>query len=75
MIKVLYFAWVRERIGVPYEMLETQSGTVMELVEELKKKESDEPNFIEEINKLNDLHLKGVISKEEFEKAKKKILG
>ena len=39
MIKVLYFAWVRERIGVPYEMLETQSGTVMELVEELKQKE------------------------------------
>ena len=39
MIKVLYFAWVRERIGVPYEMLETRSGTVMELVEELKQKE------------------------------------
>ena len=39
MIKVLYFAWVRERIGVPYEMLETQSWTVMELVEELKQKE------------------------------------
>ena len=40
MIKVLYFAWVRERIGVPYEMVETQSGTVMELVEELKQKET-----------------------------------
>ena len=39
MIKVLYFAWVRERIGVPYEMVETQSVTVMELVEELKRKE------------------------------------
>ena len=33
MIKVLYFAWVRERIGVPYEMLETQAVTVMELVD------------------------------------------
>ena len=39
MIKVLYFSWVRERIGVPYEMVETQSGTVMEFVEELKQKE------------------------------------
>ena len=40
MIKVLYFAWVRERIGLPYEMVETQSGTVMELIEELKQKET-----------------------------------
>ena len=40
MIKVLYFAWIRERIGVPYEMVETQSGTVMEFVEELKQKET-----------------------------------
>ena len=40
MIKVLYFAWVRERIGLLYEMVETQSGTVMELVEELKQKET-----------------------------------
>ena len=40
MIKVLYFAWVRERIGVPYEMVETHSETVMELVEELKQKET-----------------------------------
>ena len=39
MIKVLYFAWVRERVGVPYEIVETQSTTVMELVEELKQKE------------------------------------
>lgn len=39
MIKVLYFAWVRERVGVPYELVETQSRTVMELVEELKQKE------------------------------------
>ena len=40
MIKVLYFAWVRERIGEPYEMVETHSETVMELVEELKQKET-----------------------------------
>ena len=40
MIKVLYFAWVRERTGVPYEIVETQSGTVMELIEELRQKET-----------------------------------
>tara|TARA_B100000902_G_scaffold394237_1_gene450143 strand:+ start:4893 stop:5141 length:249 start_codon:yes stop_codon:yes gene_type:complete len=40
MIKVLYFSWVRERIGAPYEMVETQSRTVMELVEELRQKEA-----------------------------------
>ena len=36
---VLYFAWVRERIGLPKERLETQAATVMELVEELRARE------------------------------------
>ena len=36
---VLYFAWVRERIGVPKEKVETQAATVAELVEELKARE------------------------------------
>lgn len=36
---VLYFAWVRERIGIPREAVETQAGTVMDLVEELRSKE------------------------------------
>ena len=36
---VLYFAWVRERIGIPREAVETQAGTVMDLVEELRAKE------------------------------------
>ncbi len=39
MIKVLYFAWVRERIGVPRESVETSATTVAELVEELKTRE------------------------------------
>jgi len=42
--------------------------------EELLEKKIKDKNFIEEINKLNDLHLKGILSKDEFEKAKKKIL-
>jgi molybdopterin synthase sulfur carrier subunit len=33
---VVYFAWVRERIGVPREQVETSAATVADLVEELK---------------------------------------
>ena len=40
MIDVLYFAWVRERIGLPSERVETTAGTVAELVEELKTREA-----------------------------------
>ncbi|MEL6465594.1 MAG: molybdopterin converting factor subunit 1 [Pseudomonadota bacterium] len=36
---VLYFAWVRERIGIPREAVETDAGTVMDLVKELSGKE------------------------------------
>ncbi len=36
---VLYFAWVRERIGLPTETMETTAQTVAELVEELKARE------------------------------------
>ncbi len=36
---VLYFAWVRERIGLPKEAVETDAKTVMGLVEELRARE------------------------------------
>jgi len=39
MIDVLYFAWVRERIGIPKERVETGAATVAELVEELRGRE------------------------------------
>ena len=39
MLDVLYFAWVRERIGLPREKVETSAKTVAELVEELKAKD------------------------------------
>jgi molybdopterin synthase sulfur carrier subunit len=38
-MEVLYFAWVRERIGLPKETLDTKAATVMELVEELRARE------------------------------------
>jgi sulfur-carrier protein len=34
---VLYFAWVRERIGLPKERVETEAATVADLVAELKR--------------------------------------
>lgn len=36
---VLYFAWVRERIGLPREKVESNAVTVMDLVEELRGRE------------------------------------
>jgi molybdopterin synthase sulfur carrier subunit len=38
-MNVLYFAWVRERIGLPKEQVDTQAETVNELVEELRSRE------------------------------------
>jgi len=38
-MQVLYFAWVRERIGLPREAVETTASTVAELVEELRGRE------------------------------------
>lgn len=39
MIDVMYFAWVRERIGLNKEQVETNAATVADLVEELKARE------------------------------------
>lgn len=39
MIDVLYFAWVRERIGLPRERIKTGAATVADLVEELRARE------------------------------------
>lgn len=39
MIDVLYFAWVRERIGIPKEKVDTNAATVADLVVELCQRE------------------------------------
>lgn len=39
MIEVLYFAWLRERVGLPRETVETSAETVADLVDELKARE------------------------------------
>lgn len=39
-MEVLYFAWVRERIGLPRERVDSNAATVMALVEELRGREA-----------------------------------
>ena len=36
---VLYFAWVRERIGLPREQVDTEAATIADLVAELCARE------------------------------------
>lgn len=38
-MQILYFAWVRERIGIPHEDVETTAATVADLVVELRARE------------------------------------
>lgn len=38
-LTVLYFAWLRERVGLPSEAVETEAATVAELVGELRGRE------------------------------------
>ncbi len=38
-MNVMYFAWVRERIGVPQESVETEAATVNDLIAELSSRE------------------------------------
>lgn len=52
MIDVLYFAWVRERIGLPKEQVETSAATVADLVEELKAREDRYYAAFEDISAL-----------------------
>lgn len=39
-MQVLYFAWVRERIGLPCEEVETSAATVADLIAELRAREA-----------------------------------
>jgi len=38
-MEVLYFAWVRERIGLPRETVASEAATVADLVQELRARE------------------------------------
>ncbi|MEM6374542.1 MAG: molybdopterin converting factor subunit 1 [Pseudomonadota bacterium] len=49
---VLYFAWVRERIGLPRETVQSEAATVMDLVEELRGREARYAAAFEDISAL-----------------------
>lgn len=52
MIEILYFAWLRERIGIPKETWETQAATVAELVEELRAREERYAMAFEDVSSV-----------------------
>jgi len=52
MIDVLYFAWVRERIGLPKEQVDTTAETVADLVAELKLREERYAAAFDDISAL-----------------------
>ncbi|MCY4100139.1 MAG: MoaD/ThiS family protein [Rhodobacteraceae bacterium] len=37
-VRILYFSWLRERIGIPSESIETDATRVNELLDELREK-------------------------------------
>ena len=49
---ILYFAWVRERIGVPKESFATEARTVADLVAELREKEERYEVAFSDLNAL-----------------------
>lgn len=49
---VLYFAWVRERIGLPRETVQTQAATVADLVAELRAREDRYAAAFEDLSAL-----------------------
>lgn len=51
-MQVMYFAWVRERIGLPREVVETSASTVAELVDELRAREARYEAAFEDVTAL-----------------------
>jgi molybdopterin synthase sulfur carrier subunit len=52
MLTILYFAWVRERIGLPREKLATQAATVADLIAELSARDEAYASAFEDLKSL-----------------------
>ena len=39
MIKILYFSWVREKLGISEEQFDTKADNINELIDELRSKD------------------------------------
>ncbi len=51
-LKLVYFAWLRERIGLPGEEWESEAASVAGLVEELKAREARYGAAFEDISAI-----------------------
>ena len=51
-MKILYFSWLREKIGVPFEELEVQSENVHDLIKELISTDQKYALAFEDINSI-----------------------
>ena len=51
-MKILYFAWLRERIGLPHEMHETNAATVMDLINELRARDEHYAHAFNDLSAL-----------------------
>mgnify|MGYP000220838606 FL=1 len=51
-MNVVYFAWVRERIGLPQETVETDAATVNDLIAELRLREERYAAAFEDVSAL-----------------------
>ena len=55
-------------------MIETLISNVSNNIDSFNNSKPEGNNIVNQLQKLNDLYKSGVLTKEEFEKAKKKIL-
>ena len=51
-MKILYFSWLREKIGVPFEELEVQSENVHDLIKELVRTDKKYALAFEDIKSI-----------------------
>ena len=51
-MNVVYFAWVRERIGLPQETVQSDAATVHDLVAELSAREDRYAEAFEDVSAL-----------------------
>lgn len=51
-MNIMYFAWVRERIGIPQETIQTNAATVADLVAELRAREERYALAFEDVSAL-----------------------
>lgn len=78
-LKKFFFSSWTKKMSIEHGILEDQLGASSNFkldFSDLNTSISNEssPNFIENLNKLNELYKSGILNTEEFEKAKKKIL-